>query len=564
MSRFSVVDATSQSTNSTPQVIRRCANFHPSIWGNHFLAYASTPLKVDSDTEQQVQKLKDEVEKMLTGVSYNPSEKLQLVDDIQRLGLSYHFHGQIYEILRDIHKISIHSSIHNSDLYTVSLWFRLLRQAGFNMSSDVFEKFTNKEGKFNKALASDAKGMLSLYEAAHLRVHGEQILEEALTFTATHLSSSSLTLTTTKLSPSLAAQIKHALSQPIWKTIPRAEARHFISLYQQDPSHGEALLTLAKMDFNILQRMHQKELAHITKWWKDLDFVTKLPFARDRVVEGYFWSLGVYYEPQYSLARKLFTKVIVMSSIIDDIYDVHGTHDELLLFTDAIERWDLSSMDQLPNYMRYCYEELLNVYKEIEEVMTKEGREYRVDYAIEEMKKLVRVYLVESKWFSNNYTPTLEEYLAIGLRSCGYSMLTITSFLGMGDVVTKEGFDWISEWPRILQASCIICRFTDDVVGHKFEQERGHVASSVECYVKQHGVSENEAYVELRKRIVEAWKDINEEWVEPRDMPMTLLERVINLARMMDLLYKDSDGYTHSGGTTKKIITSLLVDPIPI
>ncbi|KAH7546613.1 hypothetical protein FEM48_Zijuj01G0219700 [Ziziphus jujuba var. spinosa] len=81
--------------------------------------------------------------------------------------------------------------------------------------ADVYKKFTNEEGKFNKALASDAKGMLSLYEAAHLRAHGEQILEEALTFTATYLSSSSLRLTTTNLSPPLAAQIKHAIKQPI-------------------------------------------------------------------------------------------------------------------------------------------------------------------------------------------------------------------------------------------------------------------------------------------------------------------------------------------------------------
>jgi hypothetical protein len=31
--------------------------------------------------------------------------------------------------------------------------------------------------------------MLSLYEATHLRVHGEAILDEALVFTATHLES---------------------------------------------------------------------------------------------------------------------------------------------------------------------------------------------------------------------------------------------------------------------------------------------------------------------------------------------------------------------------------------
>ena len=69
-----------------------------------------------------------------------------------------------------------------------------------------------------------------------------------------------------------------------------------------------------------------------------MDFSRKLPFARDRVIECYFWSLGVYFEPQYCFARRILTKVIAMTSIIDDIYDVHGTLEELELFTEASER----------------------------------------------------------------------------------------------------------------------------------------------------------------------------------------------------------------------------------
>lgn len=72
-----------------------------------------------------------------------------------------------------------------------------------------------------------------------------------------------------------------------------------------------------------------------------MDLETKFPFARNRIIELYFWSMGVYFEPQYSLGRRIMTKVLSLVSIIDDTYDVYGTIEELQLFTDAIERFEV-------------------------------------------------------------------------------------------------------------------------------------------------------------------------------------------------------------------------------
>ena len=103
--------------------------------------------------------------------------------------------------------------------------------------------------------------MLSLYEACHLRIHREDILDEALAFTITHLESTY----ESQVSPILVKQVKHALKQPLHKGLPRLEARHYIGIYQEDPSHNKTLITLAKRDFNLLQKQHQKELAYITR-----------------------------------------------------------------------------------------------------------------------------------------------------------------------------------------------------------------------------------------------------------------------------------------------------------
>ena len=156
-------------------------------------------------------------------------------------------------------------------------------------------------------------------------------------------------------------------------------------------------------------------------------------------------------------------------------------------------------MDQLPEYMKYCYEALLQLYDEIEEELTKEDRAYRIYYAKEtvrnlyilyvkinahnigtyltdlfaiwfdvtQMKQLVQSYFVEAQWFHKNYTPTLEEYMEIALVSSTYTMLTATSFLGMGDEVTPQVFDWLSKDPKIVRGSAVVCRLMDDVVSHK-------------------------------------------------------------------------------------------------
>ena len=74
------------------------------------------------------------------------------------------------------------------------------------------------------------------------------------------------------------------------------------------------------------------------RWWKDLNVQTNFPYARDRIVECYFWTLGAYFEPQFNVGRKILTKVIAISSILDDTYDAYGTFEELEIFTQAIQR----------------------------------------------------------------------------------------------------------------------------------------------------------------------------------------------------------------------------------
>lgn len=98
----------------------------------------------------------------------------------------------------------------------------------------------------------------------------------------------------------------------------------------------------------------------------------------------------------------------------------------------------------------------------------------------------------------------------------------------------------------------------------QFEQKRGHVVSAVELLMKYHGISEQEAREELLKRVIDAWKDINEEFLHPTIVPMSVLMRILNFSRVVDVLYSDGDNYTHSKTKLKNYVTSLFANPLPM
>nr|GLL22610.1 (-)-germacrene D synthase-like [Ipomoea trifida] len=347
---------------------RRSVTYHPSVWGDYFLAYDSQLTEIDPSEEREVQQLKEEVRKAFIAAPPASLEKLELIDKIQRLGVDYHFENEIEASIRHIFENydDCNKEDDENNLYIVALRFRLLRQEGHHISCGVFEKFLDKNGKFKDSLAKDVKGMLSLYEAAYLGVHGETTLDEALTFTTGHLESM-----LPGLNKLAAAQVTHALKMPIRRTLPRVGAREYMPIYQQDQTHNKVLLRFAKLDFNLLQKVHQRELSGIT-------------------------------------------------------------------------------------------------------------------------------------------------------------------------------------------------RLMDDIIGHEFEQERGHVVSAVECYTKEYNVSEQEAYVEIENLISKAWKDLNQECLRPIPVPMKVLLRIMNLTRVIFLLYKDKDNYTFSQVKMKYFINTILVQPVTI
>ncbi|KAM3371465.1 hypothetical protein ACQJBY_018721 [Aegilops geniculata] len=433
------------------------SSYEPSIWGDYFLSYEPKPLqRSEKWMIARADKLKEDINMLFESCKCTV-ERMILLDSVQRLGIDHHFKQQVDSALSQI----IEDEFSSSSLHHVALRFGLLREHGLWVSSDVFNKFKNEDGIFRKDITNDPKGLLCLYNAAHLLVHGEPSLEEAISFTKHHLE-----LMRDTLKSPLDEQVKRALRVPLPRTLKRMETLHYISEYMHEEQHNPTLLELAKLDFNLLQHVHLKELKYLTKWWRDLYRCLRLNYARDRLVEGYLWCYAIYHEKEFAFSRIFLTKQLMLISLMDDTYDAHATIEECRQLNAAIQRWDERATSLLPDYLKRFYTELLRIFKDATSEVAMCDT-YHVAYARKAFQDLSAYYLQEAEWLHQNHKPSFKDHLSLSAMSIGSPTLCVGLMVGMGDPVTRDAFEWAAGYPKVAIACGKIARLMDDIAAFK-------------------------------------------------------------------------------------------------
>ncbi|CAL5009940.1 unnamed protein product [Urochloa decumbens] len=464
---------------SAPHSQRKLRHYCPSPWGDFFLNY----------------------------VTCTPSQLLSMKEMAHKGGGGVEDHIRNIFLLQSGSKAGAHYGIYSSDLYITSLQFYLLRKHGYTISADVFEKFRDKQGNIS---SDDVNCLLMLYDAAHMRTHGEEILEDMITFNKSRLQY----LMMKNLEPELAEEVRCTLETPRFRRVERVEARRYISLYKKKGVQYETLLDFAKLDYNILQAIYCDELKELTIWWKDLQSRTDLSFARDRMVEMHFWILGALYEPYYSYSRTMLTKFTLLASLLDDFYDNYSTTEESTMFTTAIERWNEQTTGKFPAHMKVIC--------------------------------TAKFYHAEVKWRDEHYVPTnVDEHLQISMRSSVCMQIINLVLISLRDVTTstEDDVDWVFTFPKIIRGVSTVGRIINDIVSHEREQASLHVVSTVQTCMKQYGITAEQAKEKLTVMIEEAWMDMVQDYLHEK-RPMELLEKSVDVARMMDFFYKRDDAYT--------------------
>ncbi|KAI4347973.1 hypothetical protein L6164_008741 [Bauhinia variegata] len=518
-------------------IVRRSAKNQKPVWNDDYIQSLSNAY-VDKSLEKRHDELKREVRMMFDKV-LNTLDQLELIDILQRLGLAYHFEDQIKRSLE-----SLYDNINNG---AENIWY-------------CFKNFQDNMGNFKATTIENIEGLLSLYEASYLSIEGETLLDEAKCFTSKHLKEF---VKNEGCDTSMVKKIGHSLEIPLHWRLPILEARWFMDIYSKSSKMNSLLLELSKLDFNKVQAIYHDDLKLASRWWSNIGLGEKFSFARSRLVESFLWNVGVASEPHLRYFRRMSAALYQLITMIDDVYDVYGTIEELELFTNAMERWDTDALENLPNYMKMCFLAAYNYVNEIAFDVLKEKGFNIIPYLKKGWVDLCKAYMKEAKWYHSGYKPSFDEYLENGWVSFGGPNVLIHNYFMAANPITMEALTCFEQdYPNIVYLSQMIFHLTGDLGTCLREIRVGDVPKSMECYMNEKGVSESEAKEHVRSLIDLTWKKMNEDVLTSSPFPHSFKEIAMNVARMSLWMYEFADGHTDEDPVTKDRIASLLIEPV--
>ncbi|KAG5113977.1 hypothetical protein JHK82_037246 [Glycine max] len=471
-------------------------------------------------------------------IGEDPMESMYMVDTIQRLGIEHHFEEEIEAALQKQHLIfSSHLSdfANNHKLCEVALPFRLLRQRGHYVLADVFDNLKSNKKEFREKHGEDVKGLISLYEATQLGIEGEDSLDDAgyLCHQLLHA------WLTRHEEHNEAMYVAKTLQHPLHYDLSRFRDDTSILLNDfKTKREWECLEELAEINSSIVRFVNQNEITQVYKWWKDLGLNNEVKFARYQPLKWYMWPMACFTDPRFSEQRIELTKPISLVYIIDDIFDVYGTLDQLTLFTDAIKRWELASTEQLPDFMKMCLRVLYEITNDFAEKIYKKHGFNPIETLKRSWVRLLNAFLEEAHWLNSGHLPRSGEYLNNGIVSTGVHVVLVHSFFLMDYSINNEIVAIVDNVPQIIHSVAKILRLSDDLEGAKSEDQNGLDGSYIDCYMNEHqDVSAEDAQRHVAHLISCEWKRLNREILTQNQLPSSFTNFCLNAARMVPLMY---------------------------
>ncbi|KAM5586881.1 ent-kaur-16-ene synthase, chloroplastic-like [Rosa sericea] len=489
--------------------------------------------------------------------------RLSMVSTLDSLGIDRHFREEIRSVLDETYRCWLQGDEDIfSDAGTCAMAFRLLRVNGYDVSADRLNQFS--EDHFFDSLGGylrDTDAALELFRASEVIIHpDESVLEKQNYWTRNFLKqefSNNLTQPH-RINKHIGLEVDDALKFPSYATLGRLSSRRAMISYNTNSTRilkssyrclnigNEDFLKMAVEDFNMCQSIHREELEHLSRWVIE-SRLDKLIFARQRLAYCYFAAAGTLFPPELSDARISWAKNGVLTTVVDDFFDVGGSEEELVNLIQLVEKWDVNPRTDS------CSENVEIVFSAIKSLVSEIGinafaRQERsvTNHVIEIWLDLLKAMLKEAKWLINKSAPTMEEYMENAYVSFALGPNVLSNLYLVGPKLSEDAVR-SSEYYHLYRLMSTFGRLLNDMQSYKREAVEGKLNAVTLAMIHGNGsVSEEEAINEMKSIITSKRRELQRLVLQDKDsvVPRACKDLFWNMGNTLHLFYERHDGYT--------------------
>ncbi|XP_050370645.1 ent-kaurene synthase 5, chloroplastic [Argentina anserina] len=505
--------------------------------------------------------------------------RLSMVSTLDGLGIDRHFREEMRSVLDETYRCWLQGDEDIfSDAATCAMAFRLLRLHGYEVSADPLSQFS-EECFFNSlgGHLKDTNSALEIFRASEVIIHpDESVLDKQNHWTSNFLKqvfSNNLTQPQ-RTKKHIGLEVSDALKFPSYATLGWLSSRRAIISYNTNSTRilkssyrclnigNVDFLKLAVEDFNMCQKIHREELEYLSRWVVN-SRLDKLKFARQKLDYCYFTAAGTLFPPELSDVRISWAKNNVVTTVVDDFFDIGGSEEELVNLVELVKKWDVNpSTDS-------CSDNVEIIFSAIKSLVSETGinafaRQNRsvTNHIIEIWLDLLKSMLNEAKWLMNKSAPTLEEYLENAYVSFAMGPNVLSNLYLVGPKLSEDAVQ-SSEYHSLYRLLSTVGRLLNDMQSYKREAAEGKLNAVTLAIIHGNGsVSEEDAINEMKSIITSKRRELRRLVLQDKDsvVPSACKELFWNMSRILHLFYERHDGYT--ANDMMKTVNELTHEPI--
>ncbi|MED6113876.1 hypothetical protein PIB30_074926 [Stylosanthes scabra] len=489
--------------------------------------------------------------------------RLCMVDNLERLGINHHFEEEIRSILDETYRYWQQGV---EDIFldptTCSMAFRILRLNGYDVSSDPFYQYS--EDNFSDSLKGylkDTGAILELYKASQVIVHPDEsilVRQNAWTRHLLKQQSSHYQLYADKLRSYVDREVNEALTFPFYANLERIlnmrsmkhynveETRILKSSYRSENLANQEFLKLAAEDFNICQSIQKEELKELARWVTESK-LDKLEFARQKLAYCYFSAAANLFVPELSDARISWAKNGVLTTVVDDFYDVGSTEEEQLNLIQLMEEWDVDIDSACcSENVKIIFCALRSTIQEIGERSVKwQGRNVEGS-VIKIWLSLIRSMFKEANWLKTKAVPTLDEYMQNAYVSFALGPIVLPPLFLVGPKLSGEAAE-IQELHCLFETMSSCGRLLNDINTYERESAEGKLnALGLRLIHGDRAITAEDATKEMKVIIEDKRRELLRLVLKEKGsvVPRECKELFWKMIKVLHLFYLKDDGFT--------------------